>query len=69
MTAIHGLDIVIDQGFVQREVERIVESEFFRKLMKQVATMKCSRFGPIDVPKGSQEAGSRVPLPQATSGS
>jgi hypothetical protein len=51
MVAIQRFEIVIDQGFVQREVERIVESKFFQELVKQVATMKRSRFGVIDVPK------------------
>jgi hypothetical protein len=44
MAAVQGFEIVIDQGFVQREVERIVESKFFQELVKQRATMKPSRF-------------------------
>jgi len=51
MAAIEGSEIVIDEGFVEREVERIVESEFFQELVKQVATMKRSRLDVIDVPK------------------
>jgi hypothetical protein len=51
MAAIQRFEILIDQGFVQREVERIVESKFFQELVKQRATMKASRFGVADLPK------------------
>jgi hypothetical protein len=42
MAAVQRFDIVIDQGFVKREVERIVESKLFQQLMKQRAAMKPS---------------------------
>ena len=45
MAAVQRFEIVIDQGFVQREVERIAKSKFFQELVKQRATMKPSRFG------------------------
>jgi len=45
LTVRRGFEIVIDQGFVQREVARVVESKFFQELVKQRAAMRPWRFG------------------------
>lgn len=63
MAAIQRFEIVIDQGFVQREVERIVESNFFQELLKQRATMKPSRFG-ASVVRGCEKGKRACPIHQ-----
>jgi hypothetical protein len=42
MIAMQRFEIVIDEDIVRREAERVVSTQFFRDLMKQVATRKKS---------------------------